>query len=191
MRPFIGPAAHHGATPTKDPRVPGITSGGDGAEPGASRTHREIVIGAMVLVVALAVLAAWALFKPAGDDSAARASAAEVGLTVADGMRVETIDGGFRIVRSFDASPTNSAGYYFDIIESPAVSAPAEASTWNPQIAGATAYAVGGPPVRLLIDAGAHSWIATPGTPWIYADDETAQAAWDDLADSLSFESAR
>ena len=179
----IGPAAHHGSTPIKDPRVPGNTSGGDGAGPARSRPHREIAIGAMVLVVVLGALAAWMLFKPAGDDTAARASAAKVGLTVSSQWRVEAIGGGFRVVREF----AQGSAYYFDIVETLSVSAPANASSWQPTITGATAYAENDPPITVYIDAGAHSWIVTCGTPWIYRSDQTAGAAWHALADAISF----
>ena len=187
---FTGPAAHQGSSPTKDPRIPGITSGGDTAQPASSRPHREILIGAMVLVAGLAALAAWMLFKPAGPDTAARASAAESGLVVSTDWHVESIDGGFRLVREFTSDRVEiGAGYYFDIVQTSAVSAPTEASTWKPEVAGATAYAEGEPPLRLLIDAGEHSWIVTPRTLRIYTDDGPARAAWYDLANSISFTS--
>ncbi len=105
MRSFIGPAAHHGSNPAKNVRAPGVTSRGDGAEPAGARPHREIIVGAMVLIVALAALAGWALLKPASEvDSASLGS-----------------------------------GIYFDIVETPAVSAPADASTRKPKIAEAMA----------------------------------------------------
>ena len=110
MRPFIGLAAHQGSTPTRDLCVPGITSGGDGAQPAGSRPHREIVIGAMVLIVVVASLVFWMIFKPAGPDTAARASAAALGMNVAADMRVETIDGGFRLIRTF-TSANSQLGY--------------------------------------------------------------------------------
>jgi len=149
----------------------------------------------MVMVVAFVAIAAWALFKPAGDDTAARASAAEVGLTVSNAWEVEKIDGGFRVTKEL----VLDSAYSFDIVEAPSVSAPANASTWEPTIAGATAYAENDPPIRVFIDAGAHSWIVTCITPWIYLNDGTpnasgvyqsegkADAAWEDLAASISF----
>ncbi len=187
MGSFSGPNAHQGSTPTKDPRVPGITPGGDGMQPVSSRPHREIVIGAMALVVVLAVLATWAMLKPAGDDTAARASAAEVGLTVASDWRVDTIHEGFRIVKTVDTGSGVNSRYYFDIVATTSVSAPANASTWEPAIAGATAYAENDPPIKVYIDAGAHSWIVTAGTPAIYGNDATALEAWNDLASSIRF----
>jgi len=141
----------------------------------------------MALVVVLAALAAWWLFKPAGDDTAARASAAKVGLTVSSQWRVETIHEGFRVVREFRTSSGTGSDYYFDIVETPSVSAPANVSTWQPTIAGATAYAENNPPIKVYIAAGAHSWIVTCGTPWIYRSDESARTAWKNLADSISF----
>lgn len=185
MRSFIGPAAHHGSTPIRDPRVPGVTAGGDSTETGGSRPHREIVIIAMALVVAVSALSFWFIFRPTGDESAARDAAGKLGLTFADSMRVKTIDGGFRIVRSVGTGPAHGYGYSFDIVETPSVTAPAEASTWNGTVDGATSYAEGDPPTRLLIDAGAHSWIVTSITPRIYADDGIARAAWYDLAASI------
>ena len=184
------PAAHHGSTPTSDPRVPGVTSGGDGSQSATSRPHREILIGAMVLLVALSALLAWALLKPAGADTDARASAAAVGLRVSHDWTVETIDGGFSIALAFapDGDPIDS-GYTFHIVETNAVSAPTDASTWTPQVSGATAYAEGEPPERLLIDAGEHSWIVTPLTWTIYQEDTQARAAWYDVAHSISFAS--
>ncbi len=190
MMLFTGPAAHQGSSPTRDPRIPGVTSGGDGAQPASSRPRREILIGAMVLVAWLAALAAWMLFKPDGPDTAARASAAESGLTVSNDWHVQAIHGGFRLVREFTGDHVQiGAGYYFDIVQTAAVGAPADASTWKPQVSGATAYAEGEPPIRLLIDAGTHRWIVTPRTLKIYADDGQARAAWYDLANSISFTS--
>jgi hypothetical protein len=170
--------------------VPGITSGGEGAQPAGSRPHREIVIGAMALIVVLASLAAWMLFKPAGPDTAARASATQVGLNVSTHWRVETIDGGFRLIRTFGSA--NSAPTYvysFDFVETSSVSAPADASTWNPKIVGATAYAQGEPPLQILINAGKHSWIATISVSAILKGDQGMRDAWYDLENSISFTS--
>lgn len=144
MRSFIGPAAHHGSNPTKNLRVPGVTSRGDGAEPAGSRPLREIIVGAMVLIVALAALADWALLKPASE-----------------------VD-----------SASLGGGIYFDIVETLAVSAPADGSTWKRKIAGVMAYAEAEPPIRVLINARARSWIVTSGTPAIYLDDGTARNVW-------------
>jgi len=144
----------------------------------------------MVLVVAVAAFFFWVTFRPTGGEAAARASAAKLGLTIADEMRVETIDGGFRVTRSFDSSPSGNGGYSFDIVETRSVSAPANASTWVPEITGATAYAENDPAIKVFIDAGAHSWIVTSSTPMIYADDGRARAAWYDLASSISFSPA-
>jgi len=141
----------------------------------------------MVLVAAVAAFSFWAIFRPTGDEAAARAAAAEVGLTIAYDMRVETIDGGFRVTRSFDTNGELDGGYSFDVVETPSVSAPANASKWDPKIDGATAYAENDPPVKVFIDAGAHSWIVTSGTPRIYQDDGMAVAAWYVLAASISF----
>ncbi len=185
IRPLIGPAAHHGATPTKDPRIPGITAGGDGAQPVGSRPRPGILIGAIVLVLALAMLAAWAVFKHVGDDSSARASAAQTGLIVSSQWTVETIDGGFRVVKPYDGNANGE--YVFKIVETASVSESANASTWDPKIDGATAYAQDSPPVRIFIDAGAHNWIVTSESPTIYVDDGIARAAWYDLAHSIRF----
>lgn len=191
MWPTIGQAAHDGATPTKDLRVPGVTSGGDGAQPAGSRPQREIILGAMLVLLVLGSLVAWMLFKPtSGDDSAARASAAELGLSVNDDWKVETIDGGFRLVRVFGSeSAVLDAGYHFDFVETPAVSPPADASNWTPQITGATAYAEGEPPVRLLVDAGEHSWIVTTGPLTSYQGDEPGRGIWYELQNSITFTS--
>lgn len=141
----------------------------------------------MAVVVLLTALVAWLVFKPPGDDTAARESAAKVGLTVSSQWRIETIHGGFRAIKELRTSSGTGSDYRFDIIETPSVTAPANASNWKPTIPGATAYAENNPPVKLYIDAGAHSWTVTCGTPWIYRDDGTARAAWTDLADSISF----
>ena len=188
MWSFSGPNAHQGSTPTKDPRVPGVTSGGDGSQPASSRPHREIIIGAMVLVAGVAALVAWMVFKPAGSDAEARASAAESGLVVSSDWYVEAIDGGFHLHRAFTTNgvPIESE-YYFDVVETTAVSAPADASTWKAQVSGATAYAEGDPTSRLLIDAGEHSWIVTSPSLAMYFGDEQARAAWYDLAGSIGF----
>lgn len=192
MWPIIGQAAHHDATPTSDLRVPGVTSGGDGAQPAGSRPHREIILVAMLLLVALGSLVSWMLFKSANeDDSAARAAAAELGLTVSNDWKVETIDGGFRLVRVFGAdSAMLDVGYHFDFVETPAVSRPADASKWTPHISGATAYAEGEPPVRLFIDGGKHSWIVTTGALTSYQSDEPGRGIWYELQNSIKFTSA-
>ncbi len=168
--------------------MPGITSGGEGAQPAGSRPHREIVIGAMVLIVALASFAAWVFFKPAGPDTAARASATQVGLNVSTNWRVETIDGGFRLIRTFgSAYSAPTYVYYFDFVETSSVSAPADASTWNPQIAGATAYAQGESPVEIFINAGKHGWTATISVSAIAKGEQGMRDAWYDLENSISF----
>lgn len=188
MWSFSGPNAHQGSTPTRDPRIPGITSGGDFAQPSGSRPHREILAGAMVLVVALAAVAAWVTFRPDGSDAAARAAASEAGITVSEDWNVESIDGGFRVHRAFTAekAPVQSASY-FDIVRTTAVTAPADASTWTPKVSGATAYAEGDPTFKLLIDADAHHWIITPATMGVYGGGPDALAAWNDLVDSVAF----
>ena len=185
---FNVPGSHQGSTPTRDPRVPGITSGGDGMEASSNRPHREILVVAMVLVLALSAFVAWVLFKPAGSDAAARASAVESGLTVSPDWTVKDIDGGFTVVRDFGTGGAEiQSGYYFDIVEATEVSEPADLSTWKPQISGAVAYAEGEPVLRVLIDAGEHSWVVLPRTLSIYAGDGQARAAWYDLANSISF----
>jgi hypothetical protein len=80
-------------------------------------------------------------------------------------------------------------GFFFEVIEVEAVSAPADLSTWEPKIDGATAWAEGEPPRQVFINAGEHNWMATPGTPSIYTGDGTARAAWYNLASSISFTS--
>ncbi len=188
MWSFSGPNAHQGSTPTKDPRVPGITSGGQSSQPSSSRPHREIDVGAMVLVAAVTAVLAWVLFKTEGSDAAARATATEAGLTVSDDRYVKSIDGGFRVHRALNAAnaPIESA-YYFDIVETTAVSAPADRSTWTPRVLGATAYAEGNPTTRLLIETGEHSWIITPATLGVYGGGAEALWAWNDLVNSISF----
>lgn len=189
-KPLIGPAAHHGSTSTTDPRIPGVTSGGDGAQPAGERPHREILIGAMVLVLVLAALGAWVFFKPAGADMAARASASEAGLIVSDTWRVESIDGGFRLIRSLGSDPGKSgAGYYFDVVETDAAHVVTDPSSWNPDIAGATAQAAGEPPVQLFIDAGSQHWVATPNVLIFTRGDDQVRSAWYDLENSISFAS--
>lgn len=79
----------------------------------------------MALIVVLASLAAWMLFRPAGPDTVARASAAQVGVNVSTHWRVETIDGGFRLIRTFTSANSQLGyGYYFDFVETPTVSRP-------------------------------------------------------------------
>jgi hypothetical protein len=186
-KPLIGPGAHHGATPTKDPRVAGVTAGGDYAQPVDSRPRQWPFIIAMVLVVVLAFVAWRVVVKPAGSDAKARAAASGMGLTVADGWNVATIDGGFRLVRSSASkSDPGLSGYYFDIVLTSTVSPPADASTWNPKIAGATAYAEGNPPYQLLIDAGVHKWIVTSGARQVLGGD---LSPWYDLQNSITFTS--
>ena len=80
-------------------------------------------------------------------------------------------------------------GYSFDFVETSSVSAPADASAWKPQIAGATAYAQGEPPVQILINAGKHSWIATISVSAIAKGDQGMRDAWYDLENSISFTS--
>lgn len=190
MREIVGPGAHHGSTPIKDPRVPGVSAGGDGAEPLATRPHREIVFAAMALVVVFAALAAWWLFKPSPSDSEARASAAEMGLHVADDVEVAAIDGGYRLFWEFTPDiPTDFGGFYFDVVQADSVSPPADLSTWEPKIDGATAYAEGEPPLQVVIDAGERYWIVTSGTATIYQEDTMARAAWYALAGGIRFTS--
>ncbi len=144
----------------------------------------------MVLVVAVTSLVWWILFRPDGVDPAARASALESGITVRDDWNINAIDGGFTVVRAYTAGGVKiQNGYYFNIVETTSVSEPADLSTWVPQISGATAYAEGEPPFRVLIDAGDHSWIVTPRTVSVYSGDDQARAAWYDLAYSISFTS--
>lgn len=188
MGEFIGPGAHHGATPIKDPLIAGITAGGDSAEPAGSRPHREWAIGAMVLVLLVAGLCYWLLFKPAGSDADARAAAAELGFSVGEDWRVETIEGGFRLITDPQGSEEPLFdGYTFEMVETDAVAAPVDPSTWDPQIEGVTAYAEGEPPMQLLIDAGEHSWIVTPVTPGMYSSNENARSAWYYFATSIDF----
>ncbi|MCB2413834.1 hypothetical protein LGT39_13365 [Demequina sp. TTPB684] len=190
MGGYNGPAAHHGSTPTRDPRVGGVTAGGDGMEPLGTRPHREVLFAAMALVLVIAALGAWLMFGRSSPDEEARADAAELGLIVPEEVDVQSIDGGFRLTWAFTPDVIDlGAGFYFDIVETADVSAPADLSTWEPTIAGATAYAEGEPPTRLLIDAGEHKWIMTPGTPTIYQSDESARSAWYYVADSISFTS--
>jgi hypothetical protein len=160
-------------------------------EPLATRPHREIVLIAMALVVLVAGFAAWMMFKPSAPDAEARASAAALGLVVAEDVEVESIDGGFRLLWEVAPDVPSLVGpYYFDIVETAEVSVPADLSTWEPKIAGATAYAEGEPPTRVHIDAGARSWIVAAGTPWIYGSDESTRGAWYGLANAISFTSA-
>ncbi|WP_062212708.1 hypothetical protein [Demequina oxidasica] len=146
----------------------------------------------MTVVLAVAVLLAWLAFKPSGSDTAARESAAALGITVSDTWRVDAVDGGFDL--TLDAAPAEadaSYGYSFHIAPTPAVSAPPDASTWEPNISGATAYADGEPPTRVLIDARERGWIVTPLTWSMYQDEERASAAWHDVAGAISFTSAQ
>jgi hypothetical protein len=144
----------------------------------------------MVLIVVLASLAAWMLFKPAGPDTAARILATQVGLSVSTNWKVETVDDGFRLIRTLgSAYSARTYTYYVDLVESWSVSAPADASTWNPQISGATAYAQGEQPVQILINAGNHSWIATISESAILKGDQGMRDAWYDLENSISFTS--
>jgi hypothetical protein len=159
-------------------------------EPLGTRPHREILLIAMALVLLVAGFVAWMVFKPSAPDAQARAAAAELGLVVAEDVEVESIDGGFRLFwRPDSVTDSLAMGMYFDITETVSVSAPDDLSTWEPTIAGATAYAEGEPPTRVLIDAGERSWIVTPGTPTIYQSDDLARGAWYNVASSLSFTS--
>jgi hypothetical protein len=160
-------------------------------EPLGTRPHREIVLIAMALVVLVAGLVAWMLFKPSAPDAQARAAAAELGLVVSGDVEVQSIEGGFRLLWEVAPEVPSLVGpYYFDIVETAVVAAPADLSAWEPKIAGATAYAEGEPPTRVLIDAGEHSWIVTAGTPWIYGSDESTRGAWYGLANAISFTSS-
>ena len=69
------------------------------------------------------------------------------------------------------------------------MSAAADASTWKPKIAGATAYAEGEPPIGLLIDAGKHSWTVTVSPSAIALGDQGVRDAWYDLENSITFTS--
>ncbi len=128
----------------------------------------------------------------AGSDAAARAAAVESGLTVSPDWAVKEIDGGFAVVRAIGADGSAiQSEYYFDIVQTTEVSAPADLSTWKPRIPGAVAYAEGEPVLRILIDAGDHSWIVLPRTVSIYAGGGQALAAWYDVANSISFSPAK
>ena len=145
-------------------------------EPLAARPHREFVLAAMALVPLVAGFGAWMMFKPSASDAGARVSATESGLTVADDIEVESINGVFRLFWTFASDvPAVVRGFSFDIVETAEVSAPVDLSMWEPKIAGATAESEGEPPIRVLIDPGEHSWIVTPGRPWAHDSDESTR----------------
>ncbi|MDN4478874.1 hypothetical protein QQX10_12425 [Demequina sp. SYSU T00039] len=191
--PKLPPFAHHGATPTSDPLIPGMTAGGDSAQPPTERPRRGILLLSMVLVLVAGALAIWVLFQPRGDEAVARDAAASLGLTVTDDAEVAlndaTIAGGLRVRFVGETDQAVEQGYYFDL---DVVTAREPGDDWIPtDVAGATgAWFVGDPPTAMYLQQGDRWWVASPGTPSIYGDDATARQAWHHLRNALLFTDA-
>jgi len=182
------PAAHHGSTPTTDPRIPGVTPHGDDSQPASARPQLWMLIGAMAVILALTVFVAWLVFRPPGSDAAARDAAAAAGITVSSEWQVDAIDGGFNIqLASTPEGDPIDPGYAFHIAETTSATAPVDDSTWTFKIAGATAYAEGEPPTSVHINAGERNWVVTPLSLWFYQDDDQARTAWYNVASAISF----
>lgn len=191
MYPGVYPAAHQGATPTKDPVIGGLTPGGDTSEPASNRPRLWVIWVAMAAVAAAAVVAYLLMFAPAGDDSAARA-AAEQGILVVDepGIRVTEIDRGFRVTREIEGNGVALTSFYDILTASGPLATGDDAGDWDAiSLTGATAYLERGDLPRLHVEAGSRFWTVERGLQDLTTI-VTARDTWFDFALLVSFDPA-
>lgn len=192
MYPGVYPAAHQGATPTKDPVIGGLTPGGDTLEPAGNRPRLWVIWVSMAAVAAAAVVAYLLMFAPAGDDSAARAAAAEQGIVVVDepSIRVTEIEGGFRVTREFEADGVVTTDFFDILAASGPLATGDDAGAWDSvPITGATAYLESGDLPRLHVEAGSRFWTVGRGLQDL-AYGGAAQDMWPYFATIVSFDPA-
>ena len=190
MYPGVYPAAHQGATPTKDPVIGGLTPGGDTSEPAGNHPRLWVIWVSMAAVAVAAVVAYLLMFAPAGDDPAARAAAAEQGILVVDepGIRVTEIEGGFRVTREFEADGVVATDFFDILAASGPLATGDDAGDWDAiSLTGATAHLERGDLPRLHVEAGSRFWTVERGLQDVTVV-EPRRDTWPDFATIVSFD---